>query len=124
MIQKHPYSINGISYTGKNVTDGACMTSVGTQNPSLTFIDCESGDHAVEELKKGICRRHKKGQGTRRTSCKRIIFNFRQPGRQAQTLNLDLQTLLGHFLKYSSQVCFRAGKVCSYARAWYEYSLD
>jgi len=36
------------------VTDGACMTSVGTQNPSLTFmaITARAANHAVEELKK------------------------------------------------------------------------
>ena len=37
------------------VTDGACMTSVGNQNPSLTFmaITARAANHAVEELKKG-----------------------------------------------------------------------
>lgn len=37
------------------VTDGACMTSVSTQNPSLTFmaITARAVDHAVKELKKG-----------------------------------------------------------------------
>jgi choline dehydrogenase-like flavoprotein len=37
------------------VTDGACMTSTGTQNPSLTFmaITARAAHHAVEELKKG-----------------------------------------------------------------------
>ena len=37
------------------VTDGACMTSTGTQNPSLTFmaITARAANHAVEELKKG-----------------------------------------------------------------------
>jgi choline dehydrogenase-like flavoprotein len=37
------------------VTDGACMTSVSTQNPSLTFmaITARAVDHAVSELKKG-----------------------------------------------------------------------
>ena len=37
------------------VTDGACMTSVSTQNPSLTFmaITARAAGHAVEELKKG-----------------------------------------------------------------------
>ena len=37
------------------VTDGACMTSVSTQNPSLTFmaITARAANHAVEELKKG-----------------------------------------------------------------------
>ncbi|MEO5592202.1 MAG: GMC family oxidoreductase [Chitinophagaceae bacterium] len=37
------------------VTDGACMVSTGTQNPSLTFmaITARAADYAVEELKKG-----------------------------------------------------------------------
>lgn len=37
------------------VTDGACMASVGVQNPSLTFmaITARAANHAVEELKKG-----------------------------------------------------------------------
>jgi choline dehydrogenase-like flavoprotein len=37
------------------VTDGACMTSVGNQNPSLTFmaITARAANHAVEELKRG-----------------------------------------------------------------------
>ncbi len=37
------------------VTDGACMTSTGTQNPSLTFmaLTARAVDHAVGELKKG-----------------------------------------------------------------------
>lgn len=37
------------------VTDGACMTTVGNQNPSLTFmaITARAANHAVEELKKG-----------------------------------------------------------------------
>lgn len=37
------------------VTDGACMTSTGTQNPSLTFmaITARAASHAVEELRKG-----------------------------------------------------------------------
>ena len=37
------------------VTDGACMTSTSTQNPSLTFmaITARAANHAVEELKKG-----------------------------------------------------------------------
>ena len=37
------------------VTDGACMTSVGNQNPSLTFmaLTARASNHAVEELKKG-----------------------------------------------------------------------
>ncbi len=36
------------------VTDGACMTSVGNQNPSLTFmaLTARAANHAVEELKK------------------------------------------------------------------------
>ncbi len=37
------------------VTDGACMTSVGNQNPSLTFmaITARASHHAIEELKRG-----------------------------------------------------------------------
>jgi choline dehydrogenase-like flavoprotein len=37
------------------VTDGACMTSTGTQNPSLTFmaITARAANYAVGELKKG-----------------------------------------------------------------------
>ena len=37
------------------VTDGACMTSAGCQNPSLTYmaLTARAADHAVEELKKG-----------------------------------------------------------------------
>jgi choline dehydrogenase-like flavoprotein len=37
------------------VTDGACMTSTSTQNPSLTFmaITARAANFAVEELKKG-----------------------------------------------------------------------
>jgi choline dehydrogenase-like flavoprotein len=37
------------------VTDGACMTSTGTQNPSLTFmaITARAVDHAAAEMKKG-----------------------------------------------------------------------
>lgn len=37
------------------VTDGACMTSTGTQNPTLTFmaITARAADYAVKELKKG-----------------------------------------------------------------------
>lgn len=37
------------------VTDGACMTSTGNQNPSLTFMafTARAADHAVSELKKG-----------------------------------------------------------------------
>jgi choline dehydrogenase-like flavoprotein len=36
------------------VTDGACMTSVGNQNPSLTFmaITARAAHHAISELKK------------------------------------------------------------------------
>jgi choline dehydrogenase-like flavoprotein len=36
------------------VTDGACMTSTGTQNPSLTFMamTARAAGHAVDELKK------------------------------------------------------------------------
>lgn len=37
------------------VTDGACMTSTSTQNPSLTFmaLTARAADHAVNELKVG-----------------------------------------------------------------------
>jgi choline dehydrogenase-like flavoprotein len=37
------------------VTDGACMTSTSTQNPSLTYmaLTARAVDHAVNELKKG-----------------------------------------------------------------------
>lgn len=37
------------------VTDGACMTSVGNQNPSLTFmaITARAANRAVDELKRG-----------------------------------------------------------------------
>jgi len=37
------------------VTDGACMTSTSTQNPSLTYMafSARSVDYAVQELKKG-----------------------------------------------------------------------
>lgn len=37
------------------VTDGACMTSTGTQNPSITFmaLTARAVDYAVSELKKG-----------------------------------------------------------------------
>ncbi len=37
------------------VTDGACMTSTSTQNPSLTYMafTARAADHAVSELKKG-----------------------------------------------------------------------
>jgi len=44
-------------HSAKNVfvTDGACMTSVSCQNPSLTFmaITARAADYAVSELKKG-----------------------------------------------------------------------
>ena len=37
------------------VTDGACMTSVATQNPSLTFmaLTARAADYAVDLMKKG-----------------------------------------------------------------------
>jgi len=37
------------------VTDGACMTSTGVQNPSLTFmaLTARAANHAVEAMKKG-----------------------------------------------------------------------
>jgi choline dehydrogenase-like flavoprotein len=37
------------------VTDGACMTSTGTQNPSLTYmaLTARAVNHAVSEMKKG-----------------------------------------------------------------------
>jgi choline dehydrogenase-like flavoprotein len=37
------------------VTDGACMTSTSTQNPSLTYmaLTARAADYAVQELKKG-----------------------------------------------------------------------
>ncbi len=37
------------------VTDGACMTSTSSQNPSLTYMafSARSANHAVDELKKG-----------------------------------------------------------------------
>lgn len=37
------------------VTDGSCMTSTSTQNPSLTFmaISARAANHAIEQLKKG-----------------------------------------------------------------------
>lgn len=37
------------------VTDGACMTSTSTQNPSLTFmaLTARAANHAVQELKRG-----------------------------------------------------------------------
>src|SRR5690606_13202499 len=36
------------------VTDGACMTSTSTQNPSLTYmmLSARAANHAVDELKK------------------------------------------------------------------------
>ena len=38
------------------VTDGACMTSMSTQNPSLTFmaITARAANFAIEEMKKGV----------------------------------------------------------------------
>lgn len=38
------------------VTDGACMTSTSTQNPSLTFmaLTARAVDHAISALKKGL----------------------------------------------------------------------
>lgn len=38
------------------VTDGACMTSTATQNPSLTFmaITARAANYAIQQLKKGI----------------------------------------------------------------------
>lgn len=38
------------------VTDGACMTSVSTQNPSLTFmaLSARAAHHAVDQLKKQV----------------------------------------------------------------------
>ena len=43
--------------TCKNVfvTDGACMTSTGTQNPSLTYmaLTARAVDYAVKEMNKG-----------------------------------------------------------------------
>lgn len=41
--------------TNVYVTDGACMTSTSTQNPSLTYmaLTARAVDHAVTELKKG-----------------------------------------------------------------------
>jgi len=37
------------------VTDGACMTSTSTQNPSLTYMafSARSVDYAISEMKKG-----------------------------------------------------------------------
>ncbi len=44
-------------HNGRNVfvTDGACMTSTGTQNPSLTFmaLTARAANYAADELKKG-----------------------------------------------------------------------
>jgi choline dehydrogenase-like flavoprotein len=44
-------------YYCKNVfvTDGACMVSTGTQNPTLTYmaITARAANYAIEELKKG-----------------------------------------------------------------------
>ena len=36
------------------ITDGACMTSTGTQNPTLTYmaITARAANYAVEEMKK------------------------------------------------------------------------
>jgi choline dehydrogenase-like flavoprotein len=41
------------------VTDGACMTSTGTQNPSITFmaLTARAANYAVSELKKGNLQR-------------------------------------------------------------------
>ena len=38
------------------VTDGACMTSTGTQNPSLTFmaLTVRAAHYAAEQFKKGL----------------------------------------------------------------------
>ena len=38
------------------VTDGACMTSTSTQNPSLTFmaITARAANYAIEQMKKGL----------------------------------------------------------------------
>jgi choline dehydrogenase-like flavoprotein len=37
------------------VTDGACMTSTSTQNPSLTFmaLTARAANYAIAEMKKG-----------------------------------------------------------------------
>jgi choline dehydrogenase-like flavoprotein len=37
------------------VTDGACMTSTSTQNPSLTFmaLTARAANYAISEFKKG-----------------------------------------------------------------------
>ncbi|GHB31655.1 GMC oxidoreductase [Mongoliitalea lutea] len=51
--------LNGFNqmHTCKNVfvTDGACMTSTGTQNPSITYMafTARAVDYAVREMKKG-----------------------------------------------------------------------
>jgi choline dehydrogenase-like flavoprotein len=36
------------------VTDGACMTSTGNQNPSITFmaLTARAANHAIDELKR------------------------------------------------------------------------
>ena len=48
---------NNQVWDAKNVfvTDGACMTSAGCQNPSLTYmaLTARAADFAVKELKKG-----------------------------------------------------------------------
>jgi len=38
------------------VTDGACMTSTGNQNPSLTFmaLTARAADYAATQLKEGL----------------------------------------------------------------------
>ena len=38
------------------VTDGACMTSTSTQNPSLTFmaISARAANYAIQQMKKGL----------------------------------------------------------------------
>ena len=38
------------------VTDGACMTSTATQNPSLTFmaLTARAANYAIEQLKKKV----------------------------------------------------------------------
>ena len=38
------------------VTDGACMTSTSTQNPSLTFmaITARAANYAIKQMKKGL----------------------------------------------------------------------
>jgi choline dehydrogenase-like flavoprotein len=37
------------------VTDGSCMTSTSTQNPSLTYmaLTARAADYAMNEMKKG-----------------------------------------------------------------------